>query len=237
MSGRVSGRSVFTAAVLLIGTGLAYAVGKGQGAIVLNDNAPVYVTSTGEKLEAKAMRGDCVGTTGGMLDEYTFREKNGRVHVTYFTGTDQKGIERTAWMNPSDLATFMYDCCFGENEPGGSCKPIGSVKFMVNTWNNCFVEARDKKLAELKVQWAGGGAGSGAGAAPAAPKKSNEKAITNEDVIALVKADLGDEIVIDKIRSAPGDKLDTSTDALIRLKKAGVSKAVIDAMVKRKAGA
>lgn len=59
------------------------------------------------------------------------------------------------------------------------------------------------------------------------------KALTNDDVIKLVKAELGDKVVIDKINSSPGDKLDTSTDALIRLKKAGVSKAVIDAMIKR----
>jgi cobalamin biosynthesis Co2+ chelatase CbiK len=44
---------------------------------------------------------------------------------------------------------------------------------------------------------------------------------------------MGDKVIIDKINSSPGDKLDTSTDALIRLKKAGVSKAVIDAMIKR----
>ena len=66
-----------------------------------------------------------------------------------------------------------------------------------------------------------------------AHKKKQQKALTNVDVIALVKADLGDKVVIDKIRSSPGDKLDTSTDALIRLKKAGVSTAVIDAMIKR----
>ena len=59
------------------------------------------------------------------------------------------------------------------------------------------------------------------------------KGLTNDDVIKLVKAELGDKVVIDKIRSSPGDKLDTSTEALIRLKKAGVSKAVIDAMIKR----
>lgn len=51
--------------------------------------------------------------------------------------------------------------------------------------------------------------------------------------MALVKAGLGDKIVIGKIRSMPGGNLDTSTEALIRLKKAGISKAVIDAMLTR----
>lgn len=74
---------------------------------------------------------------------------------------------------------------------------------------------------------------------PAEPKGGSahtgkpSKALTNEDVVKLVKAELGDKIVIDKINASPGDKLDTSTDALIKLKKAGVSKAVIDAIVKR----
>ncbi len=66
-----------------------------------------------------------------------------------------------------------------------------------------------------------------------AHQKKQQKALTNDDVIKLVKAELGDQVVIDKIKSSPSDKLDTSTDALIRLKKAGVSKAVIDAMIKR----
>ncbi len=64
-------------------------------------------------------------------------------------------------------------------------------------------------------------------------KKKPRKALTNEDVVKLVKAEMGDKVIIDKINASPGDKLDTSTDALIRLKKAGVSKAVIDAMIKR----
>ncbi len=69
--------------------------------------------------------------------------------------------------------------------------------------------------------------------AGSAHNKNQQKALTNDDIIKLVKAELGDQVVIDKIKSSPGDKLDTSTDALIRLKKAGVSKAVIDAIITR----
>lgn len=69
--------------------------------------------------------------------------------------------------------------------------------------------------------------------AGSAHNKKQQKALTNEDVIKLVKAEMGDKVIIDKINSSPGEKLDTSTDALIRLKKAGVSKAIIDAMIKR----
>ena len=72
----------------------------------------------------------------------------------------------------------------------------------------------------------------GAGPSGQTPQ-SGAKPFTNKDVVALVKAGLGDKNVINKIRSMPGDNLDTSTDALIRLKKAGVSKAVIEAMLTR----
>jgi hypothetical protein len=94
----------------------------------------------------------------------------------------------------------------------------------------------DKPLsAEAIAKLTGGSSDdqSGDKEAGSAHKKKQTKALTNDDVIKLVKAELGDKVVIDKIKSSPGDKLDTSTDALIRLKKAGVSKAVIDAMIKR----
>lgn len=71
------------------------------------------------------------------------------------------------------------------------------------------------------------------GAVSSGQTPAGSKAFTNKDVVALLKAGLGDKIVINKIRSMPADNLDTSTDALIRLKKAGVSKDVIDAMLTR----
>lgn len=60
-----------------------------------------------------------------------------------------------------------------------------------------------------------------------------EKALTNDDVIALAKAGLGDDVVVSKVQQAPKEALDVSTDALIALKKAGLSKPIIDAMIKR----
>jgi hypothetical protein len=51
------------------------------------------------------------------------------------------------------------------------------------------------------------------------------KPFTNKDVTAPARAGLGDKIVIATPRSMPGGNRDTSTDALIHLKKAGVSKA------------
>lgn len=60
---------------------------------------------------------------------------------------------------------------------------------------------------------------------PGASDTHLSKPFTNKDVTAPARAGLGDKIVIAKPRSMPGGNRDTSTDALIHLKKAGVSKA------------
>ena len=59
-----------------------------------------------------------------------------------------------------------------------------------------------------------------------------EKPLTNDDVVAMIKAGLGDDLVISKISSARDLALDTSPQALISLKKSGISKAVLDAMIR-----
>ena len=61
-------------------------------------------------------------------------------------------------------------------------------------------------------------------AAPKSPK------MTNDDVIALVQAGLSDGVVIEKIRTS-ATQFDTSTEALVRLKKAGVADGVIRLIV------
>lgn len=67
--------------------------------------------------------------------------------------------------------------------------------------------------------------------ATAADKPAASTPLTNADVIALVKAGLDDSTVVAKIRQTGRSAFDTSVDALIELKKAGVSKSVIDAML------
>ena len=62
-----------------------------------------------------------------------------------------------------------------------------------------------------------------------------EAVLTNDEVLSLVKADLGDEIVIAKIKNAPKVQLDVSTAALVILKKAKVSSPVIATMIERAA--
>lgn len=56
-----------------------------------------------------------------------------------------------------------------------------------------------------------------------------DKPLTNEDIVALVKAGFDDDTIITKINASGRSKIDTSAQALIALKSAGVSKRIIDA--------
>jgi|OpeIllAssembly_1097287.scaffolds.fasta_scaffold68489_1 hypothetical protein len=62
---------------------------------------------------------------------------------------------------------------------------------------------------------------------------AQEKPLDNAEIVRLVKADLGDAVVIAKIKSARQVQFQTSTDDLVALKTAGVSSAVIAAMLDR----
>ncbi len=179
-----------------------------QGGCVFAETAPIYAHSSGDKIEYTASKGFCVGGVDG------FEKKDERVHVVYFANAEQKGTPHTAWMNPSDLSPFDYDCSCDDS---GNCKPIH--RSFTSVWYPCFIEARDKKLAAL--------------AAPAQSAPAAARPLTNDDVIALTKAGLGDDVVLAKITSAPAVKFDTSVDALIRLKQEKVGKTVIEAMVKQ----
>ena len=67
---------------------------------------------------------------------------------------------------------------------------------------------------------------------PSAPAKSPapDGAMTNRDVIALVKARLSDDVIISKIKQSK-TQFDTSTQGLVTLKYAGVSDRIISVMV------
>jgi len=60
-----------------------------------------------------------------------------------------------------------------------------------------------------------------------------KSALTNEDVVKLVKLDLGDAVVIAKINQAETIAFKLETDDLVKLKSQGVQKDVIAAMLKR----
>lgn len=62
------------------------------------------------------------------------------------------------------------------------------------------------------------------------PPSTRAEALTNADVLKMVEAKLGDDLIVSKIKSSSGD-FDTSIDAILKLKAAGASDAVIHAMV------
>jgi hypothetical protein len=180
-----------------------------QGGIVLRDQTPIYAHSTGDRAEFTAANDWCVAGShrDGLRNDFgDFEEKDGRLHVVYLAKSDQKGLQRTAWMNPADIEIFEYECTCDKS---GKCSPL-SGHFSAE-WNECFKKARDQKLAALAAGPAVGGPVT-ASATPA----PNPKALRNDDVIALTKAGLGDEIVLSKINQSPDTDFDTSVDALIR---------------------
>jgi len=60
-----------------------------------------------------------------------------------------------------------------------------------------------------------------------------EKPLNNDEIIKLTKLDMGDAVILAKIKSAATVQFATGTDDLIKLKEAGVSKDVMAAMVDR----
>jgi hypothetical protein len=135
----------------------------GDGAIVIRaidrgSKVPVYVHAEGGKVEAMAERGDYVAgiTVMSLVNHrYTFETRNGRVHIVYFANRKQTGIQRTAWMDPKDLDTFTYECSCGAREFYGvkaeQCSPFSRAGFVKRKWNDCFLKARDQKLAVMET--------------------------------------------------------------------------------------
>src|SRR5882672_6729410 len=70
-------------------------------------------------------------------------------------------------------------------------------------------------------------------AAGSLPAGDSEKPLDNADIIKLTKLDMGDAVIIAKIKSATAVQFATGTDDLVKLKEAGVSKAVIAALLDR----
>ena len=64
---------------------------------------------------------------------------------------------------------------------------------------------------------------------------AQEEAMTNEEVVSLATAGLNSSVIVNKIRTSKSN-FDTSTDALIKLKKAGIGDDVINAMLEAKSG-
>jgi len=196
---------------------------KGEGALVVRDGAAGFREKAGTEVKRTFRKGDAVAGFHKefLATTYEFFEEEGRVRVLFPKGPDTALLD-DAWMDPADLSTFVWDCCDAE------CIPV-KASFKRAEWNPCFKEAMQRARASLPADRPA------SSAPPAAAPRwgAGEKPLTNEDVVAMVKADLGDEVVLSKIDQAPREALDVSTDALVKLRKQGVSKAVLDAMVRR----
>lgn len=64
---------------------------------------------------------------------------------------------------------------------------------------------------------------------------AQDETMTNEEVVTLAKAGLNEAIIINKIKTSKSN-FDLSTNALIKLKQAGISDAVVTAMLEAKSG-
>lgn len=193
---------------------LARAQGRGEGAVVIRDGVTIYKSSTGPKEELKEVpRGFAVAgvTTAGVLGEtYQFEQEGGRLHVQYLKldkDGEQKSTPRNGWMDPADLERFAYECGCGAGSEGERvCSPLAISGFGTRSWNVCFKDALSKKMAELKARSESPSADTTSVALDSSKSSAtspSEKPITNEDVVALAKADLGDDIVVAKIQQAP----------------------------------
>ena len=206
---------------------------KAQGGVIARDGAVAYEDNESDDVVWTFKRGDCVvALSRSLISQYEFREKHGRVSVEWLD-KGMKGKIKTGWMELADLAKFNYDC--GCESP--ECFPFSSAGGLSTmAWNPCVQEAYENRLERLGA--AGPRDGGGAPAerrseTPPGRAPSSERPLSNMDVVELARLDLGDEVVIAKIRQAPNESLDVSTAALGELKKAGISKAVIQAMIAR----
>lgn len=71
----------------------------------------------------------------------------------------------------------------------------------------------------------------GFGVASDSRASQGEDVLTNQDVVKMVGAKLGDEVIIAKIREAPRADFQLSVDDLVGLRNSGVSEQVIHAML------
>ena len=69
-------------------------------------------------------------------------------------------------------------------------------------------------------------------AGPLPVKTAAAEALTNDSIVRLVKAGLGDDLILQAIRGTPG-RYSTDADALVSLKQAGVSDRVISGMMNK----
>jgi len=219
----------------------AWAEARAEGAIVIRDKAIVYSSSDGNGTrDVDLPRGFAVSgvtTQLGMDSAYQFEEMNGRLHVAYLT-LDGSGQHRSlpyyGWINSNDLSQFTYACGCARTRYDIECYPFAQLGFftLAFQYNACFKEGMNKKLAELRSIWQQENTPPKSVTYPET-STSAEKPLNNDDVVALIKVGLGEDLIISKIQQAPFETFDVTTDALIKMKTEGISNTILNAMIKR----
>jgi hypothetical protein len=220
-------------AILFLHVQTAYAQGRGEGAVVIRENVSIYKASNGNELrdENLPIGFAVVGITTmmGSITAYQFEEENNRLHV-FYVGLDesgeQKSVNRYGWIDRSAVSQFSYECGCKAPLENNKCFPLSQAGFVAMRYNACFKEGLNKKLSESRPKM------DQVVSTQSAPT-SGEKALTNDDVLALVKAGLDDEIIVSKIQQSTQESLDVTVETLIKLKTGGLSKSILDSMIKR----
>lgn len=106
-----------------------------------------------------------------------------------------------------------------------------NTSFILTLLALCLIVAPQLFGQQTQANEQSGTSSSGSGAI--APKKSDQSALTNQDIIKLSQVGLDPDVIITRIRTASKVDFRLETDNLIALKKAGVSQKVIAAMMRR----
>jgi hypothetical protein len=129
--------------------------------------------------------------------------KNDKVAVTIIECDSCNGAQKPSFYKSMVVFQFPKDYL--------TAAEVGQIEDVISQ-----VLTIDNGTSEAQQQASGG--------------QSSPGVLTNEEIIKLVQAKLPDSVVLAKIKSSSCD-FDTSTDALIKLKRAGVSDPVLQAIV------
>ncbi len=125
-----------------------YGSNIGLGYISKTDSTKVYSRSTGVEVDETVKKGfpfiafESSAVISGVMA--TESVSDGRLHVRYWkNGKDADGGENTAWLDPSDVEKFSFDCC-GDVR----CSGIKAVIFRTRTYSDCFNMALSEVLSK-----------------------------------------------------------------------------------------
>ncbi|MBL0224195.1 MAG: hypothetical protein IPQ16_01020 [Geobacteraceae bacterium] len=125
-----------------------YGSNIGMGYISKTENTKVYLRSTGDEVDETVKKGfpfiafESSAVISGVMAAESVSD--GRLHVRYWkNGKDAVGGENTAWIDPTDVEKFSFDCC-GDIR----CSGIKAVIFKTRTYSDCFNRALSEVVSK-----------------------------------------------------------------------------------------